>query len=88
MPPARDRSDDVRFFFYFDQEELAAKAASALEEKGYGVTLRAPVPEIPQWAVLAEGVPDTIDISTAEDLFEPWAAGLGGEYDGNEIKLS
>ena len=86
-PAARDNSADVRFFFYFDDEQTARQAGSVLDGKGYAVNVTPPDTEIREWSVIALGVPDTLDVATADDLFEPWAAGLGGEYDGHEIAV-
>jgi hypothetical protein len=86
-PAARDSSDDVRFFFYFEDEDAARQAGSRLEDKGYAAKVTPPDAQIAQWSVIASGVPDTLDVATADDLFAPWAAALGGEYDGHEIAV-
>ena len=84
---ARERSDDVRFYFYFGDEAAARSAASVLEVKGYGVQVNAPREGIAEWSVQATGIPETEDLEEADDALRPWAARLGGEYDGHELRL-
>ena len=86
-PVARDASDEVRFYFYFEDEETARWAASVLEGKGYGVEVNAPREGILEWGVQATGVPEAEDLEEADEALRPWAARLGGEYDGHEIRL-
>lgn len=86
-PAARDDSDAVRFFFYFEHEEAGRQAGSELEAKGYRVRVTPPDAKIREWSVIASGVPDTRDVEKADVRFERWAASLGGECDGHEIAV-
>ena len=90
VPPARADADPdaARFYFYFREEAPARTAAAELKGGGYDVRTTPPDDQIAEWSVVASGVPSTPDIVTAEAAFEPWAQKLGGEYDGNEIKVS
>lgn len=75
------------FYFYFRAEGSARKAGATLRQKGYKARVTAPDDQIREWSVVAEGTPNTIDVSSAEDSMGPWAEALGGEYDGNEIPI-
>ena len=86
-PAARVRSDDVRFYFYFGDEETARNAASVLQVKGYGVEMSPPREGIPEWGVQATGIPEAEDLEDADEALRSWAARLGGEYDGHEIRV-
>ena len=85
---ARERNDAVRFYFYFGEEQAARGAASVLEGKGYGVQVNPPREAITEWGVQAAGVPESEDLEEADELLRPWAARLGGEYDGHEVRIS
>jgi hypothetical protein len=77
-----------RFYFYFDGEKPARSAARELRSFGYAVRTTAPGGGIAEWSVIATGEPQSPDIATAEDAFEPWALGRDGEYDGNEVPVN
>lgn len=77
-----------RFYFYFDREKPARSAGRELRSSGYAVRTMAPGGGIAEWSVVATGEPQSPDIATAEDAFEPWALARDGEYDGNEVPVN
>lgn len=89
LPPTAPGStpEAARFFFYFESEDHARRAADQLETKGYAVEVTAPDAEVESWEVIAGGVPSTEDIEQAERIFQKWARSAGGDYDGNEVAV-
>ena len=74
----------VDFFFYFDKEENAKKAADQILALGFETSISPPHGSQPNWLCHATKsmTPELGQLQGLRRQFDSIASGLGGDYDG------